>query len=179
MSIYKLNETFNIAQWDDSGIDWDEIPDDAIKDDLKTGELNNFFGKKHTKETRKRLSQALKEYSAKYGNSFKGKKHTAEAREQMKINHRGMTGKKHKLETIQKMKGNTNAAGGKGRPKTKEWKKKVSLSMTGTKRPPFSDEWKENLSKAQRNRKVETCPHCGKSGTHNMKRYHFDNCKER
>jgi hypothetical protein len=28
-------------------------------------------------------------------------------------------------------------------------------------------------------RRLETCPHCGVSGTNNMKRYHFDNCKKK
>lgn len=40
-----------------------------------------------------------------------------------------------------------------------------------------SDDARKSMSKAQRNIKPQTCPHCGKTGTHNMKRYHFDNCK--
>ena len=41
---------------------------------------------------------------------------------------------------------------------------------------PKTKKHKENLSKAQQNIQPQTCPHCGKVGTHNMKRYHFDNC---
>ena len=129
MSIYKLNEIFNIAQWDDSHIDWNEIPDDVIKDDLKTGKLNPFFGKKHTKETLKKIGQASKEYSAKYGNPFKGKKQSAETREQMKRNHKGMTGQKHKPETIQKMKDNHKGMTGKKHSDIS--KKKIGKASSG------------------------------------------------
>lgn len=61
-----------------------------------------------------------------------------------------------------------------GIPRPDEVKNKISNTLKGRE---FTDEHKEKLSQANKNRKVLTCPHCGKSSTHNMKRYHFDNCK--
>lgn len=42
-----------------------------------------------------------------------------------------------------------------------------------------SDETKKKMSIAHAKIKPMTCPHCGKVGKNNMKRYHFDKCKHR
>ena len=40
----------------------------------------------------------------------------------------------------------------------------------------ITDEYRNNMSLGQRKITPKTCPYCGKSSTHNMKRSHFDNC---
>lgn len=57
---------------------------------------------------------------------------------------------------------------------TESHKKKISNSNMGK---LASDQARLNMSIAQKNIKPIKCPHCNKIGTHNMKRYHFDNCK--
>lgn len=59
------------------------------------------------------------------------------------------------------------------KPFTDEHKSKIANSLQNL---PKSPEAKINMSKSQQNIKPQTCPHCGKVGTHNMKRYHFDKC---
>ena len=61
-----------------------------------------------------------------------------------------------------------------GVPKPDGFGKKVSEARKGM---AFSETHRKNLSIANKKRNVKTCPHCGKSSTHNMKRFHFDNCK--
>lgn len=75
----------------------------------------------------------------------------------------------------------------KGRVFTEEHKKKLSAwerdeefkrklsENTSAKR----QEVREKMSIAAKNRKIVTCPHCGKTGSTNMTRYHFDNCKDK
>ena len=85
-----------------------------------------------------------------------------------------MWGKTHSLESIERMKLSLVGKRPKGVPRKVEVKEKISNTKMGAK---FSDEHKLSLSKAQRSISEVTCPHCGKVGTHNMKRFHFDNCK--
>ena len=104
--------------------------------------------------------------------------------------------------------GNKNAAVLKGRPRTEETKQKIANSKIGKERPDMvgnnyatalkgrkkTDEHKQAVINALNSQEVKDkisaswairpkvkCPHCSKEGTqgHNMKRYHFDNCKER
>ena len=85
----------------------------------------------------------------------------------------------------------------KGRFFSDETKEKISESKKGKKRSEFSEGWKKKISEANKGKKMSeeskkkfiesrtgmkykehTCPHCGKVGRGgNMKRYHFDNCK--
>lgn len=52
----------------------------------------------------------------------------------------------------------------KGKPKSIEWKNKISLANLGKKKP----------------QQIIECSHCKKYGAlNNMKRWHFDNCKEK
>lgn len=46
-----------------------------------------------------------------------------------------------------------------------------------TKGNSISDETKKRISDGLKSKPILTCPHCGKEGRNNMKRYHFDNCK--
>ena len=70
-----------------------------------------------------------------------------------------------------KLIGNSNACG--VRPKTEAHQAAVTEALN---RP----EVKAKLAAARAAKPIVTCPHCGKQGKqgHNMKRYHFDNCRE-
>jgi hypothetical protein len=85
-----------------------------------------------------------------------------------------MWGKSHSPESIERIKKGIIGKRYKGVPRPKEVKNKISNTLMGRE---FSDEHKSALSEAQKNITEVICPHCGKVGTHNMKRYHFDNCK--
>jgi hypothetical protein len=102
--------------------------------------------------------------------------------------------------------GNNNAKGNKNKPKSEQHKQHISESHIGMIKPwlngnTFASALKgrkkshahvEAVKKALSNDVVKqkwsntwaskpniTCPHCNKQGTHNMNRYHFDNCKEK
>jgi hypothetical protein len=85
----------------------------------------------------------------------------------------GMFGKRHseysKLKMRERLRGTRI-----GRKRSKESVMKTNEKLRGR---VFSDEHREKMSVANKNRNVLTCPHCGISSTHNMNRYHFDNCK--
>ena len=44
----------------------------------KVGELNHFYGRKHTEESKKKMSEHAKRLNELNGNPFKGKKHSSE-----------------------------------------------------------------------------------------------------
>jgi hypothetical protein len=97
--------------------------------------------------------------------SLTGYRHTDEAKIKMSVSRHGMKntlGHTHSAETKLKMSvahiGNKSRTGQK---RSDEERLKQSASMTG------------------RLQNVVTCPHCGKSGGNSMKRWHFDNCKEK
>jgi hypothetical protein len=76
--------------------------------------------------------------------------------------------------------GNSYAKKLSGKPKSELHKNKISNALKGRKREPFTESWKEALKEAKRNQPFVTCPHCDLYGKGpNMKRYHFDNCKEK
>ena len=51
-----------------------------------------------------------------------------------------------------------------GKPKYADWAQKIGLSQLGIPKP----------------QKIVTCSHCNKQGAlNNMKRWHFDNCREK
>jgi len=67
----------------------------------------------------------------------------------------------------------------KGKKLSEECKRKISESKKGRK---FSEEVKEKISDAHKGIKKEivTCPYCQKTGGKPaMKRYHYDNCKQK
>lgn len=71
---------------------------------------------------------------------------------------------------------------GKKLPRTLEHQNKLNKAKTGKKRPTFSDKWRSNMSlvkKGIQKLKIK-CPYCPKEGgLPQMKRWHFDNCRER
>jgi len=104
-----------------------------------------------------------------------------------------------------KLGGRLGGLKGKGRRKSEEHKRKIGLAHRGKVCPhrgkkcpwkshtfseesrmkmsearkgvPKSEAHKQKLSKANKNVPILTCPHCGKQGKKNMRRWHFDNCK--
>lgn len=141
-----------------------------------SGEYSSFYGKTHTEETKKLLSEKMKgdkNPSIKYGVWNKGLK-TGELSEEHKNKIRnGVKGFQHTdiaKEKISKVH--------KGKLKSEEHKVKISNSLKGQKRD--TDAIKRGADKL-RNRKqpILICPHCGKQGGTTMYRWHFDNCNEK
>lgn len=95
--------------------------------------------------------------------------------EMMSRIHKGNTyrrGSKHTPEALKKM-SDAHA----GRVITDETRKKLSAAHLGK---PMSEKARENMSAAQKALPKLTCCHCGKiGGQQAMKRWHFDNCKEK
>jgi hypothetical protein len=127
------------------------------------GSDNSFFGKKHTEETKKKMSDARRRwsYTEEHINKFKGRIGP-------------MTGKNHSDETKKKL-----SAVGKLRQPSQVTKEKTSATMLSL-HLTRSAETKEKMSLAktgiQHPRK--TCQYCGKNVTVAMfARWHGENCR--
>lgn len=101
-----------------------------------------------------------------------GKKHTEETKKKMSLLSKG---RKHSEETKRKLsedrKGKKHWAYGK--KLSSKQKEKLRQAKLGKKRPKSFVEKMKSLPKV-------TCPHCGKIGQEKvMKRWHFDNCKNK
>ena len=136
------------------------------------GEKNGMYGKTHSKETRKKLSDAVKGEK----HPMYGKTHSKETRKKLSVAiKKSITPERRKkMSEIQK-----------GKKHSEETKKKMSESKSGEKHPmygkPVSEKHRKNISNALKGktRKKITCPYCNKTGgDNNMKRWHFDNCRE-
>ena len=70
--------------------------------------------------------------------------------------------------------GNTWASAPNGRPKTKEHQYAITAALN-------TKESKEKAKATRAKRPIVACPHCGVQGKegHNMKRFHFNNCKDK
>jgi hypothetical protein len=137
---------------------------------LKKGQIAPNKGKPHKDSTKAKISKAntgrkppprTKEYCEKIAASKRGKKR-GELSAEWKANlSKSLTGRQHSLETIAKM--------------------KTARAM----QPSPSAETRAKIAATLRGRKVEnprklTCPHCQFfGGVSALKRYHFDNCKQR
>lgn len=141
-SIYfqALDKVFNITsgQYIDDDGSWDEIPEDAIfLTQQGSGELNSFYGKKHTPET-----------LAKIG--FKGRKHTEETKEKMgKADRSYMKTPEYRKKMSESLKGNTPWNKGKTSIYTEETLKKMSETRKGKK---MSEEARKKMSEAAKGR---------------------------
>lgn len=132
------------------------------------GDVKRFGrGDKHTEEYKK-------ERSVKYsgsGNPFYGKKHTAENNEKNKLAHLGKPlSDLHKQNIGRGSKKNWDenreymiSTRSRGIPRPKQ-----SMAMMGANNPNYGPQ------------PIIECPHCGKhGGSRIMKRWHFDNCKDK
>lgn len=137
------------------------------------GEGNPFYGKSHSAETIKLLSDmntgrtVSDEVRAKISAAQMGREFSDETR--AKISER-QTGESNSFY---------------GKTHSDETKAKISIA---SRRPskkkgiPLSDEVKARMSAANKGRvpTVVTCPHCNKTGAESpMARWHFDNCKQK
>lgn len=127
-----------------------------------SGENNPFFGKKHTLETKKIIS------NSQIGNKKRlGKQHSLEAK------------KKISEGTIKRFENQTEkdniSKKLKGRKLSEETKLKMSAVRKGVNK---SEEHKRKISESNINAEKIECVHCGKQmhrGLHN--RWHGDNCR--
>jgi len=130
------------------------------------GSLNPFYGKKHTDITKKKISVKNKGKEGLTGekNGMYGKNHTEET--------------KQKISDSSPFKGTagTGLHPATGRKMSKEQKDYYRKLFTGKKvSAEMLDRWKKPKGPQQQ----LTCPHCQKTGgASNMKRYHFEHCKE-
>ena len=118
----------------------------------------------HKEKLRKPKSSTKNYYGNTNAKSLKGK---AKSEEHKKNISKGKRGKR-----VPALIGNTNAKSLKGKPKSKEHIEAVSMALK-------SSSVREKRSKTWSDKIEMVCPYCGKSGRHNMKRYHFENCKNR
>ena len=107
--------------------------------------------------------QSRKEYMDKHGGPSKGHIKSEESRRR----------------TSEKLKGRKLALGFRH---TEEHKQRISIERTGEGNPMFgknhSEDTKQKMRESALNKPKVTCPHCNKIGSsHNMVRWHFDNCK--
>lgn len=130
------------------------------------GSLNPFYGKKHTDFSKKKISDKNKGKEGLVGekNGMYGKKHTEQT--------------KQKISDSSPFKGTagTGLHPASGRKMSEEQKEYYRQLYTGKKIPvEMLDRWKKPKGPQQQ----LTCPHCNKiGGASNMKRYHFEHCKE-
>jgi hypothetical protein len=117
------------------------------------------IGRKHSEETKKKMSNAKKgksrlpEHILKTAQANTGKTRTTETKEKMSI---WQKGKSFTIEHKQKLKENHKG-------------------MTGK---TFSKESKLKMSISQLNQPIQECPYCKQTGKGNaMYRWHFENCK--
>ena len=156
-----------------------EIVSDPLCMNLKTGGQKSpgTLGKKYSEESRKKMSNWIrpKELGEKISKALSGKKLSIEHCESIS---KGKTGKKLSEEHKQNI---LNVI------QSDEFRKKVSDSLTGRK---LSEETKQKMSESKKGSKllntsnmkkpkpIIECPHCKKvGGSSQMKRWHFDNCK--
>ena len=119
----------------------------------RTGCRAPNFGKTHSEETKLKMSES-------------GKMDWLEKRNGIIT---GMTNKKHSESTKKLM-----SEKAKGKAKSEEHKQNM--------KKPKSEEHKQKMSEAQKGvaKPKVVCPHCGKEGGKPiMKRYHFENCKNK
>jgi len=151
----------------------------------------NMCGRTHSKEARKKISEANKgksyseETRKKISLSKKGKSYSEEFRKKISEVTKGeknpFYGKKHSDEAKKKM--SESMRGKKRPPRTEEHKKKLIENHVGMKGKKHSAETRAKMSKSQQGKRKPhkriTCPNCNKTGgDNNMKRWHFDNCRE-
>lgn len=131
--------------------------------ETQRGADNNFFGKKHTEETRKKMSESRRRWS-----------YTEEHIAKFKGRTSPMKNRTHSAETKQRL-----SEAGKCRKPSQLTKEKTSATLLGL-NLKRSDETKEKMrqSKIGIVHPKKTCEHCGKEITVAMfVRWHGDNCK--
>jgi hypothetical protein len=127
------------------------------------GPGNHFYGRKHSEETKKKMSESRKKW-----------KFTEEYKEKMRGRKGPMQGKTHSQETKKRL-----SEVGKLKVFTDEWRSNISKGLTGITR---SNATKNKMRQSKLGIKHPTaiCPHCGKEITVGMfARWHGEKCKLR
>lgn len=133
-----------------------------------SGESHPFYGKKHSDETRKVISDKLLSNTEWRNNASLNmkevRKNVTKEQEEYRIN---------KVKEVLTGKPNVML----NKKHTEEAKKNMSNAAIGKKK---SEKHKQNISKGWEKRESKTCPHCGKESKNAsvMLRWHFDNCKK-
>lgn len=138
---YDFNKNLAIGGSVNRGHRWsDEARENIskIRKGKNIGEKHPFYGKKHDEETKKLISEKLKEFYSEHEANFKGKKHNEESLKKISENRTGKTaGKNHPLW---------------GTHRSEETKKKISNANKGKNHPnygiPCSEETKKKISEA-------------------------------
>lgn len=120
------------------------------------GKLNSFYGKHHSEEAKKKISEANK---GRIKNEELKRKHS----ELMKGRTSPMKGKHHTEESKLRMKGRT--AWNKGIPATEEQKRKQSIAMKG-KQSPFNKKVYQYTLDGELVKIWNSTCECGKNGFH-------------
>lgn len=157
-----------------------------ISDETRQKLREANLGKKQSKETIEKRKQSRIE---------NGYTHSLETRNKISESHKGKIvkeetkqklrelnlGKQHSEKTKQKI-----SEIGKGRKHTEESKNKMRIAKLGELNPCYGRKHSKEIIEKMRNIKLGklqpkiTCPHCNfEGGASNMKRYHFDNCKNK
>jgi group I intron endonuclease len=158
------------------------------------GQIPWIKGKTHSEETRRKLSEAGKgrklsvDHKQKITNWNEQRWNTISDTDRQYMKSKFIHNVSHSEESKQKM-----SKAHMGKKLSEEHKQKISNAnknrseetrrkiSEGNKGKKTSDETKLKISKANsKPQKKITCPYCNKTGgTPNMKRYHFDNCKNK
>ena len=166
----------------------------------KTGKDSHWYGKHHSLETKKKMSDSMlgekhhyygkslsEEHRKKLSDSKKGKKKPPFTEEHKKNISESKSGEKHpnygkkrsdatKRKISDSQKGENNPFFGKKH--SPESKKKMSKIQKGKIHSPETKKKIGESNKGKLHKRI-TCPHCNKTGSNsNMKRWHFANCKE-
>jgi len=151
------------------------------KNDIRSYNMHNGDGNFTTAGIA--LSQSWRNNISK---SNTGKKRSAQSIENYKKSNQQKTMDPLYITKLKKPKplghGANVSAALKGKKKTIEHCQAMSLARKGKSTGPCSDSRKDairNALKGKHTLPLITCPHCGLEGRANMKRWHFDNCKNK
>jgi hypothetical protein len=169
----------------DSGREYEKVK--MMVREAISGKNASFYGRKHTDEAKKKVSEARKgSGNGMYGkpawNSGKTKEDSIMLRKNGKKHSEGFNSgriDKSKIGKCITEEGRKRLSDfQKGRPVSEETRKRISDSLVGRKIDP------EIVAKTAdklrgKKQKILTCPHCGKQGGTTMHRWHFDRCKNK
>ena len=151
-----------------------------------SGENSPNYGKKHTKESIKKMCKSKqnvsKETRKKMSESSKGKIFTEEHRKRLSESLKGRKGRKHTKETRKKMsEGNSGENNPNyGKSPTEETRKKISESLKGEKNPFFGRKHtEESKKKMSEGNSGENNPNYGKSPTEETRKKISESAKKR
>jgi hypothetical protein len=127
------------------------VPSEETKEKIRLANI----GKKHTEETKVKLRKPRSEQlNLKQSERQKGRKHSKETKTKISNSHIG-------------------------KMLSDEHKKSISDTLLGVKHPEYRNVRKSERQKGKPQYIIQ-CPHCHKEGGNkNMKRWHFNNCKNK